>query len=626
MIQRFILGICIFYTIFLWACSSEENTVKTPLMKAVSTGNEARVKKLLRQGADILEVHPITHRTLLMMAVKYPDILEMLLEKDSSNINAQDDKGWTALIYAILISAPPESIEILLKYGANPNDILDKNGTSVLHFAANSGNEQIVNLLLNASADINIQDRDMQTPLMIAAGFKNKRVVQLLLLKGADINLSDKEGRTVVMRSPDIIPFINLSSVELNKTDNNGHTLLHWAAIWDNPRLVQKLIRAGLNPNISSPSGKAPLMSAAYNASNSAIKFLIQSGADIHQQDNEGATALLYAVIGHKDSPETVNLLLKNHSDINHADNHGQTALMLASERGFEKSVKLLLGKGANLNLQDNLQGTALMHALIFKQYHIAQLLFQSGDNVQSNFPYNQLLAIVNISQNKHRHMGLAIKQDEQWGIAKNAIFLAIVENDLETLNKLISSGIDVNLAGKDGITPLMFASIHAQTPIVSALLKADANVDAQSEQGDSALILAATFGQKNNVQELLKFHANVNLKNKEGQTALFRASNLLWHENWQKADLQAHIDILNLLLKGGAEVEVYDRNNESPLLLASSLVGHHQLVALLLEAGANPAHSNNEGKNAWDYANELKEQFNDSLTLEVLKRHQYKF
>ena len=110
-----------------------------------------------------------------------------------------------------------------------------------------------------------------------------------------------------------------------------------------------------------------------------------------------------------------------------------------------------------------------------------------------------------------------------------------------------------------------------------------------------------------------------MHLRNREGQTALFKASNLLWHENWQKADLQAHMDIVNLLLKEGAEVEIYDKNNESPLLLASSLVGHYQLVARLLEAGADPNHRNNEGKNSWDYALELNEKFDDPLTLKVL-------
>ena len=118
MIRRFILCIFCFCTICLVACSREGNQATTPLMKAVSTGNKARVKHLLKQDANVLAVLPGTNDTLLMMAIKYPDILEMLLEKDSSNINAQTNDGWTALMLASL-NAPEESIELLLKHGAN---------------------------------------------------------------------------------------------------------------------------------------------------------------------------------------------------------------------------------------------------------------------------------------------------------------------------------------------------------------------------------------------------------------------------------------------------------------------------------------------------------------------------
>lgn len=620
--RRIVSGICILCITCLCAGFRDEKPKMSPLMKAVSTGNSFRVQKLIAQGADVLEVDPQTHETLLMKqeALQNPEILRMLLGKDSSNINAQTNDGWTALIYAILLSAPPESIELLLRYGANANDVIDQKDTSVLHLAAWQGDEKIVNALLNASADINIQDSDMLTPLMVAASFKNKKVVQLLLLRGADINLSDNEGRTVLMRSPDIIPFINLSSVELNKTDNSGYTLLHWAAMWNNTNLIQMLIQAGSNPNISTTSGKTPLMSASENANNEAIKVLLQLGADIQQQDSGGYTALHYSVLGHKESPKTIDLLLKNHAIINHTSNDGITALMIAANRGLAESVKLLLQKGADPNLQDSLLGTTMTHAVISKQYDIAQLLLQSGNTPQKDFSFDLWHSIIDASQNKHRYSGAILKQNMQGGIGGITMFLPIMENNLEDVNKLIAAGFDVNLTGHAGFTPLMFATIHASTPIVSTLLKAGANVNAQSEQGDTALILAATLGKKENVKELLKFHANIHIRNKKGQTALFRASSLFWHQGkWQLESLQAHIDIVNSLIEAGAEVEIYDQSNESPLLLASSLVGHHQLVARLLEAGANPNHKNNEGKNSWDYALELKEKFDDPLTLKVL-------
>ncbi|MBI2352948.1 ankyrin repeat domain-containing protein [Candidatus Dependentiae bacterium] len=170
-------------------------------------------------------------------------------EKKNLNINAQDNDGNTALMFAVLTNNDP-LFELLLKKGADPN-IKNIDGNTTLHFAIeaakvygntsftnnllttknlnfnaanNSGRNalmlavknqdlEIVNLLLKNQNDkqeiINKQDRFGKTPLIIATENDNSEMVELLLKHNAQKDLKDKNGNTAEM----IAYFYNFSNV-----------------------------------------------------------------------------------------------------------------------------------------------------------------------------------------------------------------------------------------------------------------------------------------------------------------------------------------------------------------------------------------------------------------------------
>ena len=67
-----------------------------------------------------------------------------------------------------------------------------------MHWAAENGHKEIVELLIRAGADKDLQDKDGSTPLHRAARTGHKEIVELLMRTGAVINQSNNEGKTAL--------------------------------------------------------------------------------------------------------------------------------------------------------------------------------------------------------------------------------------------------------------------------------------------------------------------------------------------------------------------------------------------------------------------------------------------
>jgi len=106
-----------------------------------------------------------------------------LLEEHPNIINRSDSYGYTSLSKAALYNSPT-ICKILLDYKADPN-IGNKINITPLHVAKN---DTIMNLLLNAGADINVKDDNGTTPLLSAMYNNERNKIDFLLRKGAYID------------------------------------------------------------------------------------------------------------------------------------------------------------------------------------------------------------------------------------------------------------------------------------------------------------------------------------------------------------------------------------------------------------------------------------------------------
>jgi len=142
------------------------------------------------QGADFSRFNDIA----TIAAHGQTDELIRILESGRPP-NLPDDKGETALHYAAQLG-DQRMVQALLYYKAAV-DPRDQFGNTPLHWAAQRGNVAVLQMLIDAKAAIDPQNRQGVTPLMMAAQAGQAQAVRLLLQDGADPRRADFTGRDV---------------------------------------------------------------------------------------------------------------------------------------------------------------------------------------------------------------------------------------------------------------------------------------------------------------------------------------------------------------------------------------------------------------------------------------------
>ena len=161
------------------------------------------------------------------------------------------------------------------------------------------------------------------------------------------------------------------------------------------------------------------------------------------------------------------------------------------------------------------------------------------------------------------------------------ALAWAVNRDDVESVELLIRAGASVNAATDYGVTPLSLACTNRNAGLVERLLKAGANPSAALWTGETPLIVCARTGNVEAVNSLLSHAADPNAKEtQQGHTALMRAV------------AEKHADIVEALVKHGADVHVRSKGGFTALLFAAQQ-GDIASARILVAAGAdvNEAH-----------------------------------
>ncbi|XP_064407988.1 histone-lysine N-methyltransferase EHMT2 isoform X2 [Latimeria chalumnae] len=170
-----------------------DKTLRTPLLEAVASHHVKLMKYLVRRGACVYTMEQ-DGSTCLHHAAKSGNLemVHFLLSTGQVDINAQDNGGWTPIIWAAE-HRHIEAIKMLLARGADVT-LRDNEENICLHWASFAGSADIAEVLLNAQCDLHAVNFHGDTPLHIAAREGYHDCVILFLSRGADIDIPNKEG------------------------------------------------------------------------------------------------------------------------------------------------------------------------------------------------------------------------------------------------------------------------------------------------------------------------------------------------------------------------------------------------------------------------------------------------
>jgi ankyrin repeat protein len=240
---------------------------------------------------------------------------------------------------------------------------------------------------LDAGLDPNSKTPEGTTLLMMAAPDAEK--IRLLIDRGAEVNAKAKSGFTALLVATTY--FGTAPSVKLllehgaEANPGKGVTLdaspLFMATLAGDHDNIALLLSKGADPNhkmdVLGMFPTSPLFQAVGFGDPGVIQALLKGGANIHERDDDGMTALHWAVLAHH--PEAVKALLDGGADVNAVDHFGYTPLLYAATVDFGDSaiVTTLLKARADPSIKDKKGETALAHA---SQYpYIATALQKAG-------------------------------------------------------------------------------------------------------------------------------------------------------------------------------------------------------------------------------------------------------
>src|SRR4051812_32123918 len=120
---------------------------------------------------------------------------------------------------------------------------------------------------------------------------------------------------------------------DINASDPDGSTALHWAVQRDDVALIDMLLAAGADVKAATRYKITPLSLACTNGNARVVDRLLKAGADPNAVSEEGQTALMTASL--TGTPDAVRLLLEAGANVNAVEPYkGQTALMWAASEG----------------------------------------------------------------------------------------------------------------------------------------------------------------------------------------------------------------------------------------------------------------------------------------------------
>jgi ankyrin repeat protein len=427
------------------------------------------------------------------------------------------------------------------------------------------------------------------SPMADAAMKQNRDAVRSLLRQKTDVNAPQVDGTTALhwavrLDDLDTADLLIRAGAKVSIANREGVTPLQLAALNGNAAMIEKLVKAGADPNAPlTPSGDTALMLASRTGTADAIKVLLETGANVNAKETWGGTTALMAAAAER-HPAAVKMLIDRGADVSARSNF----VTAANGRGFEGRTPSAPQPGQAVEEFASGWLTPLMFAAREGDVESARLLLGAGADVN------------------------AIAGD-----GKDALGLAIFNGNYDLASFLIDSKSNVNKADTQGFTPLFWAVDRRNMetapnfpwmvtadplPLVRKLLDAGANPNALVNNTPRArmragsprivfatpLMRAAFSGDLDLTKLLLSKGADPAIVSKDYETMVEAAAGLGFIQGYSKGRPAAErLEVVKLLVGLGADVNAADDYGITPLMAAANM-GEVSIIQYLVDRGAD--------------------------------------
>lgn len=426
--------------------------------------------------------------------------------------------------------------------------------------------------------------------------------------------------------------------------DDRGYTPLHIAAICGQATFIDLLVSKRAAVNATDYHGSTPLHLACQKGFQNVTLLLLHYKASTDVQDNNGNTPLhLACTYGHEDCVKALVYYDVHSCRLDIGNEKGDTPLHIAARWGYQGIIEVLLQNRASTDIKNRMKETPIQCALNPKILSVLETNHTRAErrpSTSESLSRSPQLSADTFSRGSSVSSLSSLSVDPKQEEGKNnykevdKLLRAVADGDLEMVRylfewldedfdeteeavqtekvefchplcqcakcgpaqkkflKVPANGLGVNVANRDGFTPLHIAAQYGHAVLVSLLVKHGASVGARNVNQAVPLHLACQAGNMQVVKCLFDYNAKGNKKDINGSTPLMYAC------------LNGQHEVAALLLENGSSANI--SNNKGNTALHEAVKGNHEVVVeVLLRYGALVHVWNKQQRTPMDYAHE---------------------
>lgn len=403
--------------------------------------------------------------------------------------------------------------------------------------AERSQHEEVIVFLLSHGSKLSDLGGQNVYPIQIAVEFCPIHIVERFFSVETDINATI-DGKSALfaaagreLSSASIVRRLLAAGATIPEKVEEQEELLNQALRYFKGDTSRKYFH-----DIGDPDGhflEAPSLEYVFNEGSGAVLFdLLHLMPQITATDIEWTLVLQMAAL--LNNHLFVDLLLSRGTDVNALGYYYGTALGAAARCGHISMVQKLLDAGAEINVIKGRWQTALRAAVVGGHEDVVETLLNHGADMELRLTRQRL------------YMNDSEKASD------NALQLGVQSGSLSIVKTLLRHGANALHNETETLHPLILASKQGNVAIVEELLDAGAPLNIPGKKRSSYMCIQA--------EDASPMHAAV---------------------------ARGHLDVIELLLSQGADIETNVEGSGTPLSAAASK-GRADMVRLLLSAGAN--------------------------------------